>query len=143
MTNPVPFIVSFRLNKRKKFMIDSKCHPQTISVIKTRAEGLGIEAIVVDRDEADFSNEDISGIIIQYPDTTGNIYNFHSLIHHAHQHKVGSLTHLMLFSSVTVMFISYAPSSYSYFWSRVYVCLASYRKLEDRKLYKKLEVIQL
>lgn len=77
-----------RLNKRKKFLIDSKCHPQTISVIQTRAKGLDIEATVIDREKADFSNDDISGIIIQYPDTDGNIFNMQSLVHHAHQHKV-------------------------------------------------------
>ena len=82
-------MLPFRLNKRNKFLIDSKCHPQTISVIQTRAEGLGIEALVVDRDKADFSKDDVSGILVQYPDTHGNVYkDLQALVHHAHQHKV-------------------------------------------------------
>lgn len=61
-------------------------------MIQTRAEGLGIEAIVVDRDKADFSNDDISGILIQYPDTQGNVYkDLQALVHQAHQHKVCSI----------------------------------------------------
>ncbi|XP_067928205.1 glycine dehydrogenase (decarboxylating), mitochondrial-like [Watersipora subatra] len=77
----------YRLNKRTKFLIDSKCHPQTISVVETRAKGLGITTQVIDRDEADFSNEDISGILLQYPDTNGTLYNMRNIVHQAHQHK--------------------------------------------------------
>ena len=57
-------------------------------MVETRARGLGIETQVVDRDDADFSSDDISGILVQYPDTNGSLWNMQSLVHHAHQHKV-------------------------------------------------------
>ncbi|KAF6023615.1 GLDC [Bugula neritina] len=76
-----------RLNKKKKFLIDSRCHPQTISVVETRARGLGVEVEVVNRDVVDFSSGEISGILVQYPDTNGGVYNMTQIVENAHSHK--------------------------------------------------------
>jgi len=32
--------------KKVKFLVSNKCHPQTISVCQTRADGLGLEVVV-------------------------------------------------------------------------------------------------
>jgi glycine dehydrogenase len=65
--------LSYRISKTetKKVFVSKNCHPQTIDIIKTRAEPLGLEIIVGD-EEKDI-NEDIICGIIQYPGTLGDI----------------------------------------------------------------------
>lgn len=74
----------YRYNKRRKFYIDHKCHPQTIGVIETRASALGIEVERVDWQQMDLNNRDVSGLMIQYPDTEGNVVDYGELIAAAH-----------------------------------------------------------
>lgn len=50
--------------------VSSGCHPQTIEVIRTRAEALGIRVIVAEESAFDFS-EKVFAVLLQYPDTTG------------------------------------------------------------------------
>ena len=68
--------MSFKLNSNKnKVILDKYLHPQTINVIKTRAEPLGIELIISEESE----NEDLtdcSSVIFQYPNTEGKIKDF-------------------------------------------------------------------
>ena len=61
--------LSYRItkSKTKKVFVSKNCHPQTIEVVKTRAEPLGLEIIVGDEDK-DIKEEVICGII-QYPGT--------------------------------------------------------------------------
>ncbi len=65
--------LSYRICKRdiKKVFVSKSCHPQTIDVIKTRAEPLGLKIIVGDEDKD--INENIVCGIIQYPGTLGDI----------------------------------------------------------------------
>ena len=65
--------LSYRLSKSetKKVFVSKNCHPQTIDVIKTRAEPLGLEIIVGDEDKD--INENIVCGILQYPGTLGDI----------------------------------------------------------------------
>ena len=65
--------LSYRISKTetKKVFVSKNCHPQTIDVIKTRAEPLGLEVVIGD-EEKDI-NEDIICGIIQYPGTLGDI----------------------------------------------------------------------
>ncbi|XP_052775459.1 glycine dehydrogenase (decarboxylating), mitochondrial-like isoform X2 [Mya arenaria] len=74
----------YRHNKRRKFFIDRRCHPQSIGVVETRASALGIEIERGDWREVNLSNRDICGILVQYPDTEGNIEDFTSLVDQAH-----------------------------------------------------------
>ena len=69
-----------RLNKRKRFVLSDKLHPQTISCVQTRAEPFEIKIDVQNVFETDFSKKDISGVIFQYPDTEGNICDFNKVI---------------------------------------------------------------
>lgn len=63
-----------RMSKSKslRFFVDSDCLPQTIEVIKTRAEPLGIEVEVGNPD--DFAGEAF-GILLQYPGASGEVRN--------------------------------------------------------------------
>jgi len=65
--------LSYRISKTdsNKVFVSKNCHPQTIEVIKTRAEPLGVEIIVGDED-TDIKDEIICGII-SYPGTLGDI----------------------------------------------------------------------
>src|SRR3954468_7510953 len=48
------------------FFVSKECHPQTIEVVATRAEPLGIRVIVGDHQTFDFS-ESVFGVLLQYP----------------------------------------------------------------------------
>ena len=49
--------------------------------------------IVGDCASMDFSNQDISGVLFQYPDTNGNINDFSKLVEKAHNAKVITHSH--------------------------------------------------
>jgi glycine dehydrogenase len=74
-----------RLAKSKSpvFFVARDCHPQTIEVIRTRAEPIGIEVVVGDprRDLAGF---DCFGVLLQYPGSYGDIHDYQSVIDAAH-----------------------------------------------------------
>jgi glycine dehydrogenase len=69
---------------RNTFLVSAACHPQTIDVVKTRAHALGIEVIVQDHTQFEFTDK-VFGVLLQYPDTFGTIYDFSELIAKAHQ----------------------------------------------------------
>lgn len=52
-----------------------KCHPQTIAVCQTRADGLGLQAKVVPGDKFEFG-KDVCGVLVQYPDTHGTVKDY-------------------------------------------------------------------
>ena len=56
--------------KTKAFFVDSQVHPQTIAVLRTRAEPLGWTLIVGDP-ASDLDDTEVFGGLLQYPDTTG------------------------------------------------------------------------
>ena len=64
-----------RLDKmdNKIVFISVDCHPQTIEVIKTRAEPLGLKVIIRNDNELSKLSEDIICGILQYPGTLGDI----------------------------------------------------------------------
>lgn len=70
--------------KKPKFLISEDCHPQTIEVMKTRAKQIGIEIVVQSHTEFDFSQSDVSGILVQYPTTYGTIHDYRDLTTKAH-----------------------------------------------------------
>ncbi|MDP6684829.1 MAG: aminomethyl-transferring glycine dehydrogenase [Candidatus Marinimicrobia bacterium] len=79
-------LMFFNANKdsnRTKFLVSDGCHPQTIDVLKTRAEPLGISLSISHHE--DFSlDKSVFGLLVQYPDTEGAIQDFSELIITAH-----------------------------------------------------------
>lgn len=67
------FALKGKKGKKNKFFVSKDVHPQTIGLINTRAEAIGVDVIVGDHSEADFSGEDYCGSIVQYPNTYGNV----------------------------------------------------------------------
>jgi glycine dehydrogenase len=68
--------------------VAADCHPQTIAVIRTRAQPLGIEILVGDP-FADMDGPDVFGAIVQYPSTNGDITDYSILA--ARLHDAGAL----------------------------------------------------
>jgi glycine dehydrogenase len=61
-----------------RFLVSDKVFPQTISVLKTRAEPLGIDIIITPVADFDLS-ESTFGVLIQYPDSEGSVEDFSTL----------------------------------------------------------------
>jgi glycine dehydrogenase len=52
------------------FLVARDCHPQTIEVVKTRAEPLGLKVVVGDPAAFEFGS-DVFAVLVQYPTTDG------------------------------------------------------------------------
>src|SRR5450755_2790462 len=59
-------------SKSKAFFVDRGVHPQTLAVLRTRAEPLGWTVIVGDP-ATDLDGADVFGGLLQYPDTSGAV----------------------------------------------------------------------
>ncbi|MDQ2697009.1 MAG: aminomethyl-transferring glycine dehydrogenase [Pseudomonadota bacterium] len=62
-------------SKSDTFFIDRGCHPQTIDVVKVRAEPLGIRVVTGDP-RTQLDGLDCFGVLLQYPATTGEIDDY-------------------------------------------------------------------
>ena len=76
-------------SKAKAFFVDEDCLPQTIAVVKTRAEPLGWTVIVGDP-FADLVPEEVFGALFQYPGVCGDCHDFSELS--AKLHAAGALS---------------------------------------------------
>lgn len=70
-----------------KFFVSENILPQTLSVLQTRATPIGIELVVGNENEFDFSS-DYFGAILQYPGKNGQIPNIKSFIEKANQSQI-------------------------------------------------------
>jgi glycine dehydrogenase len=61
-----------------RFLVSDRVFPQTISVLKTRAEPLGIDVVIMPFADFDLS-ESTFGVLIQYPDSEGSVEDFSAL----------------------------------------------------------------
>ncbi|OOE45418.1 aminomethyl-transferring glycine dehydrogenase [Salinivibrio kushneri] len=72
-------------HKGNAFFVASDVHPQTLDVIKTRANFLGFDIIVDDIDK--LNQHDVFGALLQYPGTTGEVRDLSALIAEAQSKK--------------------------------------------------------
>ncbi len=71
---------NFKGSDEAVFVIDSALHPQSKAVVATRAKPLGIKVVEVDiRSSADIANLEFFGVLVQYPDTFGEVRNYSEL----------------------------------------------------------------
>jgi glycine dehydrogenase len=68
---------------RHIWFVSAGCHPQNVEVVQTRAQALGIEVVVGDPATFQF-NEQVIGALVQYPDTSGAIYDYAGFTERAH-----------------------------------------------------------
>ena len=71
---------------RNIFYADQNCHPQTIELLRTRSEPVGINLVVCKIEDFDF-NDDVIGALIQYPSSDGKIFAFADICQNAHSKK--------------------------------------------------------
>jgi len=73
--------------KASAFFVDRQCHPQTIAVVRTRAEPIGIDVVVGDP-HADVPLDSVFGVLLQYPGTTGEVRDDRALVEALHARGV-------------------------------------------------------
>ncbi len=72
--------------KTDKFFVDEGIFPQTLEVLKTRAQYFGFE-LVVGNPAEDLDQHEVFGVLLQYPNAMGNITYIESIIAKAHAQK--------------------------------------------------------
>ncbi|XP_030552511.1 glycine dehydrogenase (decarboxylating), mitochondrial [Rhodamnia argentea] len=74
--------------KKKIFIIASNCHPQTIDICKTRADGFNLKVVTVDLKDIDYKSGDVCGVLVQYPGTEGEVLDYAEFVKNAHAQGV-------------------------------------------------------
>ena len=69
--------------ERSLFLVSDRCLPQTIEVLKSRAEPLGIDLHVGPIEQMRFE-AGVFGVLLQYPDERGSVADLRSIIAQAH-----------------------------------------------------------
>ncbi|HEV7875891.1 MAG TPA: aminomethyl-transferring glycine dehydrogenase [Nocardioides sp.] len=66
------------------FVVDADALPQTIDVVRTRADAMGIDVVVCDLTEG-LPDGELSGVLVQYPGASGRILDPRAVIAAAHE----------------------------------------------------------
>ncbi|QSX76367.1 aminomethyl-transferring glycine dehydrogenase [Lysobacter arenosi] len=69
-------------SKSNVFFVSNGVHPQTLEVLRTRAEPLDIELVVAD--DAEAISIDSFGVLLQYPNTFGQVHDYKALADAVH-----------------------------------------------------------
>lgn len=69
-------------SKSNVFFADEHCHPQTLSVLQTRADGFGFELVIDAVDN--LAKYAVFGALLQYPDTHGEVRDLRPFIEQLH-----------------------------------------------------------
>ena len=70
-----------------KFFVSEDCFPQTIDVLQTRAEPLGIELVIGNHEELEL-DKSFFGALIQYPAINGEIKDYAAFVEKAHSNDI-------------------------------------------------------
>ena len=71
--------------ERKEFFVSRDCHPQTLAVLRTRAEPLNITIRTGPTSSVDCSDGKLCGLLLQYPATDGYVSDYSALVASAHE----------------------------------------------------------
>lgn len=76
----------------KTFVVSENCHPQTLAVLQSRAKGFGIKLVIGDILANDYKlvkeiEGTLIGVLLQYPDTRGGVFDFQGLSDLTHERK--------------------------------------------------------
>jgi glycine dehydrogenase len=74
-------------NQGLKYFVSADCFPQTIALLQTRSEPLGIELVIGNYKEVVF-NDNYFGALVQYPAQDGAIYDYSRFTEDAHKNNV-------------------------------------------------------
>jgi glycine dehydrogenase len=70
-------------SKSKVFFVSQECFPQTIDVVRTRAEPIGVEVVVGDH-RTDLDKTECFGVLLQYPTLDGDVHDYRDTIAKVH-----------------------------------------------------------
>ena len=74
-------------NGVKRILVDEKVWPQTLDVLVTRSKPLDIELSVLPQNEF-VLDDSVFGVIVQYPDSDGEIRDYSSMVTEAHEKEI-------------------------------------------------------
>ena len=74
-------------NNVSKFFVSEEILPQTLSVLQTRSTPIGVELVIGNHEEFDFSS-DYFGAILQYPGKFGQVYDYADFIKKANEKEI-------------------------------------------------------
>ena len=78
-------VLMYRSSKNgDQFFVADDCHPQTIDVLKTRAEPIGIQLVIDSPNKFNFTDQ-VFGYLIQCPTTDGKVFDYRVICDKAHQ----------------------------------------------------------
>ncbi len=66
------------------FVVDADALPQTLAVVRTRAEAMGIEVVVADLTDG-LPEGDLCGVLVQYPGASGRVWDPRAVIDRCHE----------------------------------------------------------
>jgi len=75
--------LAVRHGKHSRVIVDVDTHPQTLAVLATRAEPIGVELVLANLTE-ELPEGDVSGVIISYPGTSGALRSLRPILDAAH-----------------------------------------------------------
>ena len=78
---------SQKKNNVVKFFVSEEIFPQTVSLLETRSNPLGIELVKGNHEDFDFSDE-YFGAMLQYPGKFGEVYDYKSFVNKAQQASI-------------------------------------------------------
>ena len=67
------FSLKGKKGKKNKFFVSQDVHPQTISLIQTRAAAIGIDVVVGEHSSSEVDSGEYCGAVVQYPNTYGAV----------------------------------------------------------------------
>ncbi|CAN3375591.1 hypothetical protein DIURU_005675 [Diutina rugosa] len=80
-------------NKKKTYVVDTNIHPQTLDVLQSRADNIGVKVVKLPLStpeglkELEALGKDVCGALVQYPGTDGSIHEFADVIKTVHANK--------------------------------------------------------
>jgi glycine dehydrogenase len=69
-------IAQYKGEGKGAFFVSETCHPQTLDVVRTRAQPLGVEVVVGDHRTVDLGAKKYVGGLVQYPATDGIVHDY-------------------------------------------------------------------
>ncbi|MFM8471028.1 MAG: aminomethyl-transferring glycine dehydrogenase [Limisphaerales bacterium] len=92
---------------RAKFFVSETCHPQTIALVRTRAEALKLEVVVGNHETLVFDRS-VFGALVQYPTTTGSVLDYADFT--AKAHAAGAL--VVVAADILALTVLRAPGEF-------------------------------
>ena len=74
--------------KANKILVSQQCFPQTLDIIKSRTEPLGLKASIQDPSEFNLEDETVFAILLQYPNENGSLEDYKELAARCHENDI-------------------------------------------------------